>query len=261
VAISPSIPTSFVPRQQAPEQPKRPYSRANNIFTVIAYAVLFITVVASGATYAYASYLQHTLNAKSQALVAAQASVDQSQVQNFIQLRDRLVSAQTLLTKHVTLTSLFDVLEKVTVQNIQFTGLKVTVTDDRSAQIDIDGIAKNFNSLAVQSNALATQKGIKQAIFSGIAVNKLAGITFHLNALIDPSLVIGGALTPSTSGGTVTVPTLPVPVLATSTLKLLGSSTVPVPQQPPSSSAIKPGFLNPTLIAPPPKGLVVPPTH
>ncbi len=215
MAISPSIPTSFVPRQQAPEQPKRQYSRANNILAVIAYAILFIAFIASAATYAYAQYLTHSLDAKSQALVAAQASVDESQVQNFIQLRDRLSSAQSLLTNHVTLSTLFDALESVTIQSVQFTTLKVSVAADRSAQIDIDGLAKNFNSLAVQSNAFSTQKGIKQAIFSGINADKDSGITFHLAAIADQSLVVGGSLQPSTSGGTVTIP---APVVASTSV-------------------------------------------
>ena len=213
MAISPSIPTSFVPRQQAPEQPRRKYSQANNIFSVVAYAILAVTVAAAGATYAYEQYLAHSLDSKSKALVAAQASVDQSQVQNFIELRDRLSSAQALLANHVTLSTFFDALERTTIQNVEFSTLSIQVASDRSAQVSIDGFAKDFNSLAVQSNALATQKGIKQAIFSGISVDKTSGVGFHLSALVDPALVTGGSLMPATSGGTVTVP---APVQSTS---------------------------------------------
>lgn len=240
MAISPSIPTSFVPRQQSPEQPKRQYSHANNIFTVVAFVILAIAVAASVATFLYDRYLVSSQETKRQQIAEAHASVDTNQVENYIRLSARLKNSKDLLDKHVTAGTFFNTLETITLQNVSFTTLNLTVASDRTAILGIDGLAKNFNALASLSNSFSTQKGIKQAIFSSIAFSKdPAGVSFHLSAILDKSMVIGGVLGPATQGGSVTIPvqasssaTVPPPAPVTSSTSPtapVGTSTPLVP--------------------------------
>jgi hypothetical protein len=227
MAISPSIPTSFVPRQQTPE-PRRAASRANNIFFGVSFGLMMVCIAAAGATYAYNAYLLRALDTRGKALEAAQAAVDQTQVQNFIRLRDRLVSAQGLLQNHVTLSPFFDVVESLTLQNVQFVTLDVRVQGDKTAQVSVTGLAKNFNSLAAQSNAFATQKSIKRAIFSGITLDKATGaIGFKMDANLDQALVIGGPIGVIPAGSAVTVPVVPVVVPVPASTAPLTATTTP----------------------------------
>lgn len=152
--------------------------------------VLGLAVLAAAGTFAYGKYLKHELQVKAEELATAQRAVDEDQVEDFVRLRDRLTYGRDLLDNHVALSQVFDVLEKQTLVSVRFSSLELTVADDHTAQIEIEGTARNFNALAAQSNAFASEKGIRRAIFSGIVVNANNTVNFRLTADLDPRLVI-----------------------------------------------------------------------
>ncbi len=240
--ISPGIPTSFVPRtQQMPTQRPNAQNTGSNVFLIVAVAILAVALLASAAVFGYDKILTSKLTAKEDALAAAQNAANKSQVQNFIRLRDRLTSTKTLLNNHVTLSGFFDVLESLTPQNVKYNTLSVLVAGDNTAQVEITGVAKNFNTLASQSNALSTNKHIKHAIFSGINLNKeTGGIGFTLKATIDSTLVVGGSpaggVAPVSSG---VVPTVSLPTSAPTGTQPVGG-TVPAATTASSTSVTKP---------------------
>ena len=235
MAISPGVPTSFVPRQ--PTQQKRGASRGHNLFLVVALFLGGLAIVASIGTYLYDKYLIHALEAKAEELALAQREVNEDQVEEFLRLRDRLTYGQELLHDHIALSQVFDVLEAETLTTVRYGSLDLTVADDHTAQIDIDGTARNFNALAAQSNAFAGEKGIRRAIFSGIVVNKDNTVSFKLTADLDTRLIVAKKL------DVVTAPqdTLTVPVVSPTPIQTGPATTTPAtttaPLAPPAAPA------------------------
>ncbi|MES2225679.1 MAG: hypothetical protein V4480_02620 [Patescibacteria group bacterium] len=209
MALSPGIPTSFVPKQPVQPSAGRAFRGGNNLFFLASLGVLGIVALMCAGVFIYQRYLAGTLAAKEQQLTAAQSHVDQNTIEDFVRLRDRLSSGKDLLTNHVMLSQFFDTLETLTLANVRFNDMKLIVAGDHTAQIEVDGTAKNFNTLAAQSNAFATEKRIKRAIFSGITLTEAKLVKFKLTADIDPRLVIAGAATAAPSGSGAT--TLPAP--------------------------------------------------
>lgn len=191
MAIPPTIPTSFVPKQPVSTAARRPQSGLN-AFLIIAGVVAGLAVLASGATFGYKTYLENVRTTKSTALETAQKEVNPETVEGFIRLRNRFNSAQTLLDQHVLTSQFFDTIEARTLQTVRFNSLILTVADDRSAEIQMEGVAKSFNALAAQSEAFASEKRIKRAIFSSIAVKENGTVGFKLSAELDPRLVLAG---------------------------------------------------------------------
>ncbi len=189
MALPPGIPTSFVPKQPVQTLARRSRS-GNNLFLIACIGVGVVAIVISGILFGYQKYLEGVSTAKTAQLAAEQKGIDTDTVDQFIRLRDRLVSAQTLLNQHVGLSQFFDVLESLTLQNVKFDSLEVKINDDHSAHIQMSGIAKTFNALAAQSNAFAGEKRIKRAIFSGITVDKNNVISFTLSADLDSRLIV-----------------------------------------------------------------------
>lgn len=193
MALPPSIPTSFVPKQPvAPSARKR--TSGLNPFLTLSYIILAIMLLGALATFGYKYYLGKVADQKAAALVKAQNEIDQATVSQFIRLRDRFTTAKTVLSRHVSLSGFFDELEFITLQNVRFTALKLNIQDNRTATIEMSGMARNFNALAAQSSAFAAEKRFKRAIFSGFILDgKDGSVTFSMKADVDPSLILQSA--------------------------------------------------------------------
>jgi hypothetical protein len=243
VAISPNIPTSFVPRQTV-DTNRRKIRSGTDILLIGSLILLALTIAAAGAIYGYQLYLQKVSVSKAQDLQKAQAAIDQSTVEGFVRLSSRLANAKTILDQHIFPSQFFDLLENLTLQSVHFNTLTFTLNKDKSASIDMNGVAKNFNALAAQSAAFANEKRIKHAIFSGFSVNKDNSVSFELSAELDPKLVlsVGDAsatsagvtgsttsITPSTSIAPVTSATTAAPVRAATTTSPFGAAPVATP--------------------------------
>lgn len=190
VAPSPTtIPTSFVPKQ--PVGGGQRFSQSGgNTFLVLSLIILGIALVASLGVFGYERYLMSIRDAKSQEVARAQESIDAAKVEEFIHMRDRFSAAKGLLDQHIALSNFFNLLESITLQNVRFNSLSLTIANDRSAEIQMTGNARTFNALAAQSSAFAAEKRIKRAIFSDIQVNENKTVSFALTADVDPKLLL-----------------------------------------------------------------------
>lgn len=198
MALPPTIPTSFVPKQAVVA--RRSVSGFNP-FLLVAYIIFFVWVVVGVLVFSYQWYLTKAAAQKKEALTAAQNNIDQASLTEFIRLRDRFTISKETLDKHVTLSQFFDKIEGITIQNAHFTNLKLTVLDNRTAKLEMTGTARNFNALAAQSSAFTTDKDIRKAIFSGFVIDPKDGsVTFQITAEVEPSLVTqlaGGVVQPT----------------------------------------------------------------
>lgn len=198
VALPPTIPTSFVPKQPVATTARRAKS-GMNVFMLIGASVAAASVLIAGGVFAYEFYLKSAHESKTVQLEEAQKAVNIDTVEDFIRLRSRLTALSSVLDHHVLLSDFFDLLELRTLQGVRFSGLKLSVETDRSASIQMEGVAKSFNALAAQSTQLAAEKRIKRAIFSGITPNENGTVSFSLSATVDPRLITSAEVLPGIS--------------------------------------------------------------
>lgn len=199
-------------------------SSGTNVFLVVCLMVAGIVVALAVGTFLYGRYLDSALASKQAELAQAQSQVDQNSVEDFVRLRDRLTTAKTLLSDHIVLSQFFDRLEALTLQNVSFKDMTLTVAGDNTAQLQMDGSAKSFNALAAQSNAFASEKSIKRAIFSDITVTSGNQVSFKMTGDVDSSLILEGnapleaaAAEPAPQTVTETAPPAPASTTASTT--------------------------------------------
>ena len=190
MAISPSIPTSFVPKQALDVSRKK--QGGDNIFLLIALVILGVSVVTAGAVFGYEKYLQSAVTLKNAALEDARLTINEERVEEYLRLKERFDSGKNMIQNHTNTSRFFTLLEDATLQNVRFEDLTLDVAEDRTARIELSGVARNFNTLAAQSNAIAAEKRFKRSIFSGISLNQngTGGVT--LTAELEPSVVVMG---------------------------------------------------------------------
>ena len=188
MALPPTIPTSFVPKQPLSAGARKATAGTN--YLLIGAGIIFgIAVLAAAGVFGYKTYLENARDTKAAQLVQAQQEIDMDTIENFIRLRDRLRSTETIIGQHVLLSRFFEVLETRALQSVQLKTLSLKVNEDRSAEIEAGGVAASFNALAAQSASFAEEKRIKSAIFSDITPDKDGVIQFTLNANLDPRLI------------------------------------------------------------------------
>lgn len=200
-----------------------------NVFMIAGVTTVSISIAIALAVFGFEFYLKGAQETKTTQLMEAQRAVNIDTVEDFIRLRNRLGSVETLLDNHVELSEFFTVLETRTLQTVRFSGLAVAVAEDRSAEIEMSGTARTFNALAAQSTQFAAEKRIKRAIFSDISVNGNGTVDFSLTAILDPRLITSSEILPgiSESGApiqsapgaapNIVLPTMPTTSPATST--------------------------------------------
>lgn len=189
-----SIPTSFVP-QPASVAARRFHSDFTGAFSFLAYGVLGLVFALAIGIFFYGRILSATKASKDAELAKAEAAIDPTTVQNFIQLRNRLSSGKQLLDSHIAFSNFFTLIENLLPTPSRFNSLHLSVssanTGTGAGKISLQGsgVARNFNTLAAASGAFATDSRIKDAIFSNIVVNKDNSVSFALSASLDPALV------------------------------------------------------------------------
>lgn len=223
MALSPSIPTSFVPKQGAPS--RRP-SASNNVFLLISVVIFGLTLLSAGAVFLYSNYLKSSEEARGNQLIAEQKKVSVNEVEQFLRLKNRLVVSQTLMQQHVLLSQFLNELEKITLSNVRFSSLSLQVAPDRSATLTMVGQARTFNALAAQSKTFASEPYIKSAIFSNISPNPTdKTVAFSITAMLDPRIIVQAAspsvgVSPTNTTNTApatttsTTPNITLPVMA-----------------------------------------------
>lgn len=197
----------------------------DNIFLLIALLALGVSVVTAGAVFGYRYYLNSVIEVKTAALEQAREEINHDRVEEFIRLKQRFDSGKTLLDNHITASRFFTVLESVTLQNVRFDELKLTVADDRTASVNLTGIARNFNTLAAQSNEMAGRREFKRAIFSDIRINPNGTVGFTLSADVDASVM--KMRVTSAAEATTTAPVVPEPAAPAATTTAPAATTTP----------------------------------
>ncbi len=188
MAPSPTIPTSFVPKQPVQSTP-RFRSSGNNVFLLTAFILLGVSVAGSAGVFAYERYLVSIRDTKKAEVETVQKGIDSTAVEEFIRTRDRFTAAMALLNTHVVSSQFFDLLESMTLQNVRFNSLSLKLKDDHTAKITMNGVARTFNALAAQSSEFAKEDRVKRAIFSDITVDEQDQVTFTLSADLSSELL------------------------------------------------------------------------
>ncbi len=245
-----SIPTSFVPHPTAVDR-RQFENDFSGVFSFFAYMVLIIVFALAIGVFFYGRILASTQAAKETELAKAEAAIDQATVDDFVRLRDRLTSSQSLLGKHVALSNVFSALQTILPATVRLSSLHIAIDEAGSIKIEGSGYAKSFNSLAFASEVFSTDSRIKDVIFSKIGVTKDSTIAFNLVASIDPKLVVysPNANGPDLSGvsGSSNMSAMPLSQTVATTSTVVASSSAPAKTAPEVKSSGKPAVKINTL--------------
>ncbi len=163
--------------------------RSFGLFLGISLIIFILAVLASAGAYAYRAYLTARVANLSTALNRAKAAFEPDTILALKRFNARTDAADQLLARHIAPSVFFSVLEDLTVKSIRFS--KFTYSFDGSqVQAAISGLARNYSSVALQSDIFGKSPYIQNPVFSNLNLDKAGNVTFDVVVKVDPALIL-----------------------------------------------------------------------
>lgn len=193
-----SFQTSFIPKKPlvADTGVQAPVSRPLGILNFLSILAVVIVIALYGGLYIYKNILLKNLNNLHISLKASQESFEKDTIED-LQLFDKRMSvSKQVISGHIILSPLFELLNGLTLPNVQFTKFEQTSSvDGRSFLISMSGIARDYRSIALQAQVLNSDKGkyFKDVVFSNLGLadekDKKGYVKFEISFSVDPTLL------------------------------------------------------------------------
>lgn len=183
--------TSFIPKKTFESTgPSSVKSQAGILFTVSVILVV-LALLSAGGVFGYEKFLESSITNKREALQRARAAFEPELIRELSHLDTKIQTAETLLEKHIAISGVFDLLQSATLETVQFTNFSYGI-EESGIRLSLSGVARSFNSVALQSDEFVKSRFISQPVFSDLGLNQRGDVTFNASALVDPAAVSYG---------------------------------------------------------------------
>ena len=188
--MEPNFQTSFIPKR--PVLKESVVSAAPvSIFLIISLFVLFTVLISTGGLYFYKGILTKKVADMENSLNLAKNRFEASKIFELKAFDKRLIASTDILSKHFTVTPIFDALEKITMKSVRFTKFSYELGADNNSAVSVkmSGVAIGYRSIALQSDLFTKNKNLIDPIFSNLTLNDNGNVIFDLNFSVDPAFV------------------------------------------------------------------------
>lgn len=186
--MDPKFQPSFIPKQSLglprPGAPAAPLS----IFVTISIVIFLIAAVLAAGVFLWSKLVEKDIGAINGELAKAREAFNPALVGELERLDGRIESAKKILDSHIAVSALFALLEKATLVDVSFGDFSFDAGNGKEVKVTMKGQAKNFASVALQSDAFTAEKFIKNPIFSDLNLDDSGNVLFTFTATLDPAL-------------------------------------------------------------------------
>jgi hypothetical protein len=181
---------TFMPRQSAVTgeayvRPKGP----PNFLMIIGVVVFLLTLAAIGGLFFYKGYVEASNDEKKAQIEEAIQNFEPELTKELTTLKARVDAGRYLLEGHKAISVFFSLLGANTAQTVRFRDMNISIGNDKTLTLSMEGEARSYNAIAFQSDAFSKVEYIKNPIFSDLVLDEDGLITFNVTAQIDPAAV------------------------------------------------------------------------
>jgi hypothetical protein len=186
--MEPGIPTSFIPKRpiESGGVVVRHRSSSVGLLSLLTIVVVLGTAAALGLGYVYQRQLASQKAALAKSIDEARDGIGTEFVYDMKRLDARIDGVKSLIDTHVVVTPIFKALEASTLHGVQYKDFSYSTKTDpttKSSTVEVllTGTAKNYATIALQSDAFAASTLIKNPVFSNLTLDeKTRQINFKL---------------------------------------------------------------------------------
>ncbi len=186
--------TSFIPKKALTEE--RPVrTRPVSLFLFLATIIFVASVASAGFVYFTEAGLKRGVAGMRSDLDAAAAAFESDFIADLQELDRRIASSKKILENHISISPIFESLQTLTLKSVQFTKFEYKILGSgasASIAVKMSGKTDEYESLALQSDALTKNKYFKDPIFSNLNIDEKGNVLFDVTFTVDPNLVLYG---------------------------------------------------------------------
>ncbi len=186
--MDPRFQTSFIPKKPIVAQPGRAPSSIN-LFSLLATVVFIVALALSGGVFFYKQLTQKQIDANKVSLEKAKDAFEPDTINQIVRLDTRIVTSKKLLANHLAITPFFDFLSSITLPTVRFKTFDFTHLGKDKIKVSMSGQARDYASVALQSDLLNKQKYLKETIIGDMSLDSSGTISFSVDTVVDPDLL------------------------------------------------------------------------
>ena len=130
--------------------------------------------------YSYGKLVEKRIADKSAWLEQARGAFEPSLITEMERVDTRINTANEILARHVAFSEFFKILEELTLQNVRFSRFDYSFIDG-APQVMLEGEARSYSSVALQSDIFGDNKYLKNPIFPTSDLQRAGTLLSTLN--------------------------------------------------------------------------------
>lgn len=188
------ITTTFIPKKPIEEDVNinNPVARrsvpAGTLF-IFSIILLIITAVSLGGLFFYNKITQTDLEQLRTSLSRNEKEYEPSLLADLTKLDKRLKNGSAVLSQHVAISPIFDLIEQYTLKTVRFSKFDLKTSDTGQYIVTLSGEADNYQSIALQSQSFGDISAFKGVIFSDFTLTPKNRISFNTSFTVSPEIL------------------------------------------------------------------------
>jgi hypothetical protein len=171
-----------------------PRKQGSGLFMLIAVVVFIVSLLLAGGVFFYKSYLTSNIEQIKDSLERAQDIFEPETIAALQELDRRIDAAEGILSSHIAVSPIFELLREITYPNVQYTQFTYVTNDSNGAiLVEMSGRASGFDWVGLQADQFDKNPHINNPIFSNLVQDQFGRITFDLTFSIDRPFVTYGS--------------------------------------------------------------------
>ncbi len=191
--------TSFIPHTPAEQGGSQPAAmiapgprEGDGMMHFVTRLIFGIMFIATVSLFAAEFFLNRSIAAMGSSLSIARAEIAPSdRITNLNRAHRRIMAAEELLGGHVEVSSVFEMLQVLTVRTVMFDSFDYSSLRGNQISLSMQGRAAGFTAIAQQAAVFDGQPYIINPMFSDFSLNEDGSIAFSFRATLDQSLIYG----------------------------------------------------------------------
>ncbi len=180
--------TSFIPKKPIIDE-KAFSPKPVGVLTVISIFIFFTVVLVTGAMFFYKGTLAKNITQMEANLNLAKNRFEPSKILELQVLDKRLRASDEVLGRHMIVTPIFEILQKITMKSVSYISFGYFADTDGKVNIKMEGMAQGYRAVALQSDLFSKNENILSPVFSNLSLDEKGNVLFDLEFSVLPELM------------------------------------------------------------------------